>query len=174
MHLQSPSRNHTSKCFLWFMTQFSWCMCIYKNLFSHIVVQIKATKQLTKLAVFTLKSLYQKINLSATTVKGGWCASWNCPYHYPWIVFQTPRNIFKREKVKKQRRIIGILISISGNLNALTVLFIFNWVSYGKIIIYCKTGFLFQYMFIFTIDLSCFFWLRCFISLFWVLKFCFF
>ena len=57
------------------------------------------------------------------------------PIHYTCVVFQTLQNIFKWEKVKKQQRIIGILISIPENLNALTVLFIFIWISYGKSIV---------------------------------------
>ena len=76
------------------------------------------------------------MNPSATTVKEGLVRRLKFPiYHYACIVFQTRQIIFKREKVKKQWSIIRILISISENLNALTVLFIFNWISYGKIII---------------------------------------
>ena len=87
--------------------------------------------------LFSHKEVFsdQKMNLSATTVKGELVHRLKLSISYTCVVFQTPWNIFKREKVKKQLSIIGILILILRNLNALPVLSIFNWISYGKIII---------------------------------------
>ena len=127
-----------------------------------------------KISRFSRKKVFihQKMNLSATTVKGVWCTGWNCPYHYACVVFQTPRNIFKQEEVKQQWSIIWILISISWNLNPLTVLFIFNWISYRKVII-AKPD-LFSNICSFSLFIChVFFWLGCFVSAFYMLRFCF-